>query len=60
MDINDITDYDIQALVDNELDPKDAARVRTFIERNPEALKRYKALIHQKEVLSMWWKQSRH
>lgn len=50
-----VTDYDIQALVDDELEYEEAKRIRDHIERFPEAKKRYLELFSQKNILKMWW-----
>lgn len=52
---NIITDYDIQALVDNELDWEDEKIVRHHISENQNAGDRYKELIHQKKLLKRLW-----
>ena len=53
---NFITDYDIQALVDDELKHEDEKQVLEFIAYNRTAQKRYKELLHQKRLLKLWWK----
>lgn len=55
-----ITDYDIQALVDNELDNKKINIVLHYIAKEPFALKRYKGLIEQKILLNRWWSLSQN
>ena len=59
MDAHSITDYDIQALVDNELAWEDEKRVRAFLKENPNAYKRYKELAMQRNTLQNWWKNSK-
>ncbi len=54
------TDYDIQALVDNELTWEDEKKVRDFIGRNPPAQKRYDELERQKNLLKEWWRSQKH
>ena len=54
-----ITDYDIQALVDNELEYETAKKIRTRINNSPDACNRYQELIKQKHLLQEWWKQYR-
>jgi len=56
--MNVITDYDIQAFLDDELDHETACRVRSFIEENPTYKKRYNELLRQKRLLKSWWKNS--
>ena len=55
MIINAVTDYDIQALVDDELEYEEAKKIRDYVERNPGAKKRYLELFAQKNILKMWW-----
>ena len=56
MKIRIVTEYyDIQAFVDNELDPDDALRVRDYLETNPEAKRHYEELCRQKAKLKEWW-----
>ncbi len=50
-----ITDFDIQALVDNELGREEQKRVRAYIETMPEAGRRYEELLRQKLILQEWW-----
>lgn len=47
---------DIEALVDNELDPQTAARVRYAVTHDPQLHRTYSNLITQKKLLNMWWK----
>lgn len=51
-----VTDFDIQALVDNELTWEEEKRVLNYIEQTPYAQKRYEELRRQKSVLQDWWK----
>lgn len=51
-----ITDYDIQALVDNELDWEEEKRVREAIKYNSQFMKRYNTLKNQKTLIQNWWK----
>lgn len=55
-----ITDSDIQALVDDELSPDQAARVRDHLLHHPRARHRYEALVKQKKLLQEWWRSRRH
>ncbi|NCT41471.1 MAG: hypothetical protein GW778_07420 [Alphaproteobacteria bacterium] len=50
------TDYDIQALIDNELNYEDSKVVRNYIQKNKDALKRHDTLAQQKRMLQSWWK----
>lgn len=51
-----VTDYDIQALVDNELGHERAKQVQAHIDQNLRARKRYQELKEQKDLLKSWWK----
>lgn len=51
-----IDDYDIQALVDGELDDKKAKQLVKEMERNPSIKKRYDELCEQRQRLKRWWK----
>ncbi|MCF8496285.1 MAG: hypothetical protein K9G62_06430 [Alphaproteobacteria bacterium] len=53
-----ITDYDIQALVDNELPWEREKEIFSFFEYNRPAAQRYKELCAQKEFLKRWYKKS--
>lgn len=50
-----VTDFDIQALVDGELDDREKERVERYIESHSDAQKRYKTLLEQKHMLQIWW-----
>lgn len=50
-----ITDHDIQALIDNELDAEEEKFVRELIKKNIYAQKRYEELKKQKNLIQMWW-----
>jgi len=52
-----ITDADIQALIDNELDHESEKRVRSCLKENNKAKERYETLKHQKELIKLWWSQ---
>lgn len=54
-----VTDYDIQALIDNELDWESEKRVRLHLEHNPHAKKYYDDLVHQKKLLRLWAEQKK-
>lgn len=51
-----ITDMDIQALVDGELPPEDRSRLLAVIRHSPELTRRYAMYAHQKDLLKMWHK----
>ncbi|WP_373084739.1 anti-sigma factor [Sneathiella sp.] len=57
---NIISDYDLQALVDDELGPLKANEVKAFIARNPDARKRYRELQRQTRDLKFWWKSAQN
>lgn len=50
-----VTDYDIQALVDHELDWEEEKNVVNFILTHDDAKRRYDELKAQKKILKMWW-----
>lgn len=50
-----ISDLEIQALVDNQLNWEDAKYALAAIEQSPWAKKRYDELILQKKMLRDWW-----
>lgn len=54
-----VTEYDIQALVDNELDAEFAKHVRAFIAETPKAQEYYNCLMEQKKMLQRWAATSR-
>lgn len=54
--LKDITDYDIQALIDNELDWESEKLVRQHIAADHHAAKRYRVLKEQKNLLKSWWR----
>ncbi len=55
MAAQNITSYDIHALVDNELEWEDEKRVRAYIRDNEEARKFYNELCRQRKLLQRWW-----
>jgi len=56
MDHHTVTDFDIQALVDNELNWEQEKRVRSFIDADPKAKARFEMMRRQKGLLQDWWK----
>ena len=54
-----ISDFEIQALIDGELDEHAADTLFTRIKDHPAALKRYCELLKQKELLKLWWTHQR-
>lgn len=57
MQFSKITDYDIQAFVDGELDHERAKYVREQIRQNSKLKKRYSDLLSQQKHLKSWWEQ---
>ncbi len=55
-----ITDREIQALVDNELDSDDARAIKAIILETPAYLRRYEELARQKQLLRGWWDAFHH
>ena len=51
------TDFDIQALIDNELSWEEEKKVRKYLRENVRAKERYLELKKQKELLQKWWQQ---
>lgn len=50
-----ITEFEIEALVDNQLEWEEAKRVLHYINHHPWAQKYYEQLVRQKELLRGWW-----
>ena len=53
--VNNITEMDIQALVDNQLEWETAKNVLHFIDQTLWAQKYYEQLVRQKKMLNTWW-----
>lgn len=51
-----ITDFDIQALVDGEVDDIGKVRLMDAITRDPALYNRYVTFQKQKALLKSWWK----
>lgn len=51
-----ISDLDIQALVDNELDGTQKQHVLDYVKKHDWARRRYEELQLQKTQLQSWWK----
>ena len=51
-----ISDYDIQAFVDNELDSNDRQRIQAVINTHSGVRKRYYELLRQKSLIMNWVK----
>lgn len=56
MNTSHITDFDIQALVDGEVDDEELARLMDVVNSNPTLYNRYMAYKRQKSLLKSWWK----
>ncbi len=54
--MKNISDFDIQALIDNELDWEEEKRVKLAINRDAQFIERYESLKNQKKLLQDWWK----
>lgn len=52
-----VTDYDIQALADNEVSEEEKLRIETYLRLNPAAQNRYDEIMAQKNLLKKWWEQ---
>jgi hypothetical protein len=50
-----ITELDIEALVDSQLDWEREKAIRREIEINPELNKYYKEMLQQKKLIIDWW-----
>ena len=50
-----ISDLDIQALIDQELDHERADQVRAVIQSDPQLKRRYEIFCAQKRLLQDWW-----
>jgi anti-sigma factor RsiW len=48
-------DFDIQALIDSQLDWEDEKRIWKEIENNAAMQRRYHELVAQKKLLLQWW-----
>lgn len=56
MDNKAITDLDIQALVDGEVDDRAAVSLMNALNRDPALYNRYLLYKQQKTLLKNWWK----
>ncbi len=56
MNTKNITDYEIQALVDGEIDDRTALELLDLLQRNPTLYNRYLLYKKQKSLLKSWWK----
>tara|TARA_R110000787_G_scaffold73456_2_gene163642 strand:+ start:70020 stop:70202 length:183 start_codon:yes stop_codon:yes gene_type:complete len=58
MTYSNFEETDIQAYVDNMLEPRDADRIKKIINHNPEAKRQYLKLLQQNQLLRTWWQKS--
>ncbi|MAZ02015.1 MAG: hypothetical protein CMN56_02645 [Sneathiella sp.] len=58
MTYSNFEETDIQAYVDNMLEPRDADRIKKIITHNPEAKRQYLKLLQQNQLLRTWWQKS--
>ncbi len=53
-----ITDYDIEALIDNELKWSDRVRIYRHVMSDINAYRKYKKLRKQKKMIQKWYNQN--
>lgn len=53
---NQISDYDLQALVDDILDQEARQRLLRRVRENPRLWRRLEELRRQKTILKEWWR----
>lgn len=56
MSTKNITDLDIQALVDGQVDEQASIRLMEAITGDPALYKRYQTYRKQNKLLKLWWK----
>ncbi len=56
MNSKNITDYDIQALIDGQVDDKTSACLLEEVTKDPNLFNRYRLYLKQKKLLKSWWK----
>ena len=56
MNSKHITDLDIQALVDGEVDEKTSMKLLEAVTNDPALYNRYMLYQKQKKLLKSWWK----
>lgn len=56
MNTKSISDLEIQALVDGEVDDRTALELLDALRRNPTLYNRYLLYKKQKSLLKSWWK----
>ena len=55
---DEVSDLDIQALVDGQILPAKQTALMNEIMKSPYALKRLEELLRQKSILREWWKKT--
>jgi anti-sigma factor RsiW len=55
-----VSEFDIQALVDNELEWEEEKRIHAYLTENPTARKYYEEMLEQKNRLKKWWRGKEH
>lgn len=53
---NEVSEYEIQALVDGEFSETDRMAVMTRVLSSPTALKTLSAYLEQKDMVRAWWR----
>ena len=56
MNTKGITDFEIQALVDGEVDDRTSVELMDALQRDPSLYNRYLLYKKQKSLLKSWWK----
>lgn len=56
MNTKSITDLEIQALVDGEVDDRSSVELLDALQRDPTLYNRYLLYKKQKSLLKSWWK----
>jgi hypothetical protein len=55
IDVMNITELDVEALIDSELSWEREKQVRLELARNPRLYEYYQGLVRQKRLLISWW-----
>jgi hypothetical protein len=50
-----VTEFEVQALIDSQLDWEEEKRVRKELENNPFLRDYYRRMLEQKKLLVLWW-----
>ena len=51
--------FSIQALIDDELDEREAKRILFYVENDEKAYEMYKEILTQKNLLNIWWQNTK-